>query len=67
MNPILQVIFYGCLQATIPNPHTIGSLIPEQRDVIYQYAQTKCNREVKAYIDFVKAPELDCGPDDRCM
>lgn len=51
MGVLAAMVFEACISLVIPNPFTINSLTEEQKNVIYLYAEDKCNREVDIYLE----------------
>lgn len=51
MSPIIYMLFIACIQSTIPNRHTLHYLPEEQREVLIEYANTKCLGQVHDHLN----------------
>lgn len=64
METLAYIYFISCLKATVPNPYQVNYLPEEQKQVIYDYAQRKCQAEVEFMLQ--GPPENQCNEDGDC-
>lgn len=66
MEQLAYALFMMCVKETIPNPHTVEYLPKEQRELIYDYAKTKCNQRVNYFFGNEESP-LCADWNTECM
>lgn len=57
MVQLYELIIYTCIQALIPNPHTVSNLPAYQQMFILEGVENKC------YIEFAEERKLACLED----
>ena len=51
MKELFMTLYLSCVQAFIPNPHTLNNLTQEQQLALHFYVKGKCNREANAKLN----------------